>query len=1163
MEIRRSTLVFVLGFALMALAVATPPSDSSPSKIEPSLAERMNKGLNEKIPIIALLNGSIMPDLKDIDVRYRYLLINGIAGKAMPSTIKSLSESDSVEKIYLDDSARISAPAGDITSGQLISAAKYVNADKLWAMGIDGKNITIAVIDSGMDKNHPDLEEKVVGEKNFVDDEISADDLLGHGTMVAGIIAGTGAASGGKYKGIAPGANLLNVKVIDSSGNGKVSDIIAGIEWAIYNGADVLSLSLGGLNLGETNPPITMAADNAMEKGVVVCVAAGNRNSTNAQSMTEKSAGAVSATQIDLSQIGRNTNKNVLLLLVPIVLALPPGLIDSPGDGIRVITVGASDYLGHIANFSGSGPTRDGRTKPDVVGPGVDIVSAVPPGLERPEYVNIYYARESGTSLSTPVAAGVAAMLLQAEKNLTPAGVKAALINGARSLNNTHDEKYEDYYQGSGLVDALASYENLSDDLCGVMPNKWIPGRWAYLPAGKGLYVGLDTGADRPQKKLYALAPEDEDWSTQFTFFTNIERTGLKTSVSGPIADWMSIQPLPESIPANGQRIFGAAITIPNNTLPGVYEGSIDIFERGKKIVSIPVSVNIARQIKVVMGAGSETGSIKDNDWHYFYLDVPLGTSDLKARLSWKSTDTIDLFLLAPTSEYYSGNRNGNLEEIDIEGPASGRWMIAVHGENLSATNNYTLNIERSLIDSFPKRWSIASISPGGRASIKFNLENRGPPLDNLSYQGLIENITVEDLSGSVESKKIWESSVDIQPKTRRISAKLIKERNISELLFLFEDPDGEPADVSLGTENLGPLEVLNPKPGIWKVRVYGYDVPLEEQQFKIKLTEYVDERWNWIETSGPKAIDSDSNATIEANITVPKNTSVHNLDGYIKISSASTNRSLQIPVSVTVLGSYIEGLSSSDLVDTDNDGYYDKLFLNFGVNSTAPSDYRIEGNLVDCEGNLIDQFNSSGRLNGHSILKVAIDGSDVWKRGKCMPLRVENLLLYSDREELLDRYNGNITINGSLKEFQPPAAYLTNEFENETASGKIIIGVGINVIKPGTYQVSGRLVDDRGDEVGRDSASSSLKAGNSTLFLEFNPTKFAMIGKSSRLHLIDLSLELNGTEFEHTDEAWVSGLVDPKEILPRFSSINTTNNSASDIVSGVIKRENGRIIIG
>ena len=708
-------MISLIGIALMALAVAAPSNDANPAKIDPALAKRVDNGLDEKIPIIVMLKGKDTPDLKDIDVIYRYRLINGIAGGATPSAIKRLSESDSVDEIYLDNSTHISAPATNASGSVVISPAKYVNADKLWAKGVDGRGITVAVIDSGIDKNHPDLEGKIVGEKNFVDDEISADDLLGHGTMVAGIIAGSGAASGGKYKGIAPGASLLNVKVIDSSGDGKLSDIIAGIEWAIYNGANVLSLSLGGLNVGESNPPLTLAADNAMDEGVVVCAAAGNRNGTSIMQsineadplkdipeevFTKASPGIASATQMDLSQIGRNANRNVFLVGV-VLLPLPASLIDSPGDGVRVITVGASDYLGHVANFSGSGPTRDGRIKPDILGPGVDVVSAVPPGLEKPYYLDIYYARESGTSLSTPVAAGVTALLLQAQKNLTPAGVKAALIGGAKSLNNTLGERYEDYYQGSGLIDALASYESLSNDLCEVEPNEWIPGKWAYLPAGKGIYVGLNAGADRPQKKLYSLAPGDEDWATQFTFFTNRERTNLTTSVSGPIADWISIQSLPRSIPANGQRVFGAAITVPNDTKPGIYNGSIDIRDDKKKLVSIPVSVNMAGPIEVLRGSGSVTGSIKGSDWHYFYLDVPLGTSDLKARLSWKSTNTIDLFLLAPTSEYYSGKQNGNLEDIDIQDPPSGRWLMAVHGEKLSVPENYTLSIERSLIDTF------------------------------------------------------------------------------------------------------------------------------------------------------------------------------------------------------------------------------------------------------------------------------------------------------------------------------------------------------------------------------------------------------------------------------------------------------------------------------
>jgi len=147
--------------------------------------------------------------------------------------------------------------------------------------------------------------------------------------------------------GVAPGASLLNVRVIDSKGSGQISDIIAGIDWAIDNGADVLSMSLGGLNLGESNPPISMAADNAMDAGTVVCVAAGN--------LDER-----------------------LLLLMLVASSVCLGCVESPGDGVKVITVGATDCDDRIAAFSGSGPLRDGRYKPTLVAPGVNVVLSTP-----------------------------------------------------------------------------------------------------------------------------------------------------------------------------------------------------------------------------------------------------------------------------------------------------------------------------------------------------------------------------------------------------------------------------------------------------------------------------------------------------------------------------------------------------------------------------------------------------------------------------------------------------------------------------------------------------------------------------------------------------------------------------------------------------------------
>lgn len=267
---RREPLAFVLALVLL-LSIQFGHTESS--KIDPAV-ERMMGG-DDPVPVIVVFRDGCSPDLDGMNVRYRYHIINGISAVCDRDEIKRLAADDGVEGIYLDGDVSVTAPAPsqDVDS---VCPSEMVDAGRVWAEGIDGSGVIVAIIDSGIDKNHPDLIGKVIGERNFVEGEDTTDDLVGHGTLCAGIIAGSGRASGGRYRGIAPGAQLLNVRVIGSDGNGKVSDIIAGIEWSLDNGARVLSLSLAGLNLGETNPPVTMAADKAMDAGAVVCVAAGN-----------------------------------------------------------------------------------------------------------------------------------------------------------------------------------------------------------------------------------------------------------------------------------------------------------------------------------------------------------------------------------------------------------------------------------------------------------------------------------------------------------------------------------------------------------------------------------------------------------------------------------------------------------------------------------------------------------------------------------------------------------------------------------------------------------------------------------------------------------------------------------------------------------------------
>ncbi|MDD1753613.1 MAG: S8 family serine peptidase, partial [Methanotrichaceae archaeon] len=167
---------------------------SNYQKIDPALAKRMNEA--DKIDVIVILNGEDKLITNDLEVKHQYSLIKGVAGIATPHAIKKLAEDDSVEKIYFDAPTHVNFPEGNTTVGHLLNPAENINASKLWEKGIDGEGVIVAVIDSGMDENHPDLADRVVGKRNFVEDESSTDDLLGHGTMVAGIIAGSGEASG-------------------------------------------------------------------------------------------------------------------------------------------------------------------------------------------------------------------------------------------------------------------------------------------------------------------------------------------------------------------------------------------------------------------------------------------------------------------------------------------------------------------------------------------------------------------------------------------------------------------------------------------------------------------------------------------------------------------------------------------------------------------------------------------------------------------------------------------------------------------------------------------------------------------------------------------------------------------------------------------------------
>jgi len=1108
---------------LLALAAASASAESEQSSDPDPLAEPISTALDlfsdgelaegeENLPVIVIFNDCAKKEVEGLEVKYSYSLINGVAGTISPSALRELAADPDVSGVYPDGSVAVAQPTNATSDNRTFCATSRVNAKPLWDRGINGSGVVVAVLDSGIDKNHPDLAGKVVGEVNFVDTERTTDDLLGHGTAVAGIIAGSGTASGGEYMGVAPGASLLNVRVIDSQGSGQISDIIAGIDWAIENDADVLSMSLGGLNLGESNPPISMAADNAMDAGTVVCVSAGN--------LDER-----------------------LLLLMLVASSVCLGCVESPGDGVKVITVGATDCDDRIAAFSGSGPLRDGRNKPTLVAPGVNVVTTVPPNLDIEGKINNYYAGASGTSLSTPVVAGVAALLIQAEPEITPAGVKAALTRGALRLSNTQDEEYEAYYQGAGLLDAQGSFDVLgTDQLCSVLPDRWSAGRWVYgdfwVVGDDTVYGSLDTGADRFQKKMYALAPGDVDWNSKFLFFTDRELSNVTTTVSGPVDEWTSVQPLPRKIPANGQRVFGAAISVPEDAEPGRYEGSIEISENGTEIFSVPLTVELAESMEMIEGRGSAPGSLVKGEWDYRYVDVPTSTDELKCSLSWEDESDLDLFLLSPTSEYYPAGQDEGVETVSVETPPTGRWLVAAHARNITDEANYVLEVERTLLASSPKRWSIGSTSPGETKEATFSLRNGGPALANVTYVGMMENVEKEEWTDSIGDKVIWTVPIEVPANVTRLGVRLAWDDPESDLALLLFNENGRPVDVSYGGDVGEEVGATHPASGIWRAIVYGYHVTTKARQpFDLEATFYVQETWSWVAATGPERLDSGTEGTVNATITVPSDAPSVGLEGYIQVRSDEDR--FTIPVSLTVGGAFLTGMSSTDLIDIDGDGLYEKLCVDVGVDVTAPGDYRVEGSLLDGNGSAIEWLGSTERLEGDGSIEICVNGSDIWSRGKCGPLRLENLFLYNGEGDIIDRYEGNITILKCPEDFQPLSARFTGEFVDETlesTSGagtkpdSIVIGVEVAVQNPGSYKIAGRLVDDDGFEIEGTEVTATLEEGVQTVTLAFSPLKFIMKKTPSRLHLIDLTLSRNGEVIEEIAEAWSTEAYRPED---------------------------------
>ncbi|MEW1893124.1 S8 family serine peptidase [Streptomyces sp. NPDC085659] len=315
---------------------------------------------------------------------------------ARTATARSLD--NGIAKLWLDGRAEAA----------LKDSVPQINAPQAWAEGYDGKGIKVAVLDTGIDEDHPDVKDRILETKSFVPGE-EVDDKNGHGTHVASTIAGSGAASDGVNKGVAPEAGLLVGKVLSNEGSGADSGIIEAMEWAKAEGADVVSMSLGSPVADDGTDPMSQAVNTlSADGGPLFVIAAGN--------------------------------------------AYGAGTIGSPGSADKALTVAAVDKQDGRADFSSMGPlVRSYGLKPDLSAPGVDINAAASqsvPGIEG------MYQSMSGTSMATPHVAGAAAIVKQRHPDWSGQRIKDALMTSSKVLPD-----YTPYEQGTGRLDVKAAID--------------------------------------------------------------------------------------------------------------------------------------------------------------------------------------------------------------------------------------------------------------------------------------------------------------------------------------------------------------------------------------------------------------------------------------------------------------------------------------------------------------------------------------------------------------------------------------------------------------------------------------------------------------------------------------------------------------------------------
>lgn len=408
----------LVSLLMLGLSPAAPAVSEEATKIVSVIVQGVHSSA-EAAQAVESVGGTVTRNLS---------IVRGVSADVPSGALSLLEANSSIFQVSPNEKVGFhgTADGTDVTH----RIQKVVRATKGWSEGITGRGVTVGLLDTGV-YNHPDLAGRVVCGADLTAEagtEAECQDTFGHGTFMAGLIAGNGASSNGKYKGAAPEARIVSVKASGYDGSTDVSTILAGIQWFVAHkdtyGIRVLNLSLGSDSAQDYRlSPMNYAVERAWDSGLAVVVSAGN-------------SGPDSST------------------------------IMKPADDPFVITVGSSNDEGSVAAgddmvpvFSSRGPTRsNGLAKPDVVSPGVHTISLASPGSAIEQKfgstagIEGGYFRGTGTSMSTATVSGAVAQMLQRNPGLTPDQVKFRLMETARAIAEADPQK-----AGAGLIDSYAA----------------------------------------------------------------------------------------------------------------------------------------------------------------------------------------------------------------------------------------------------------------------------------------------------------------------------------------------------------------------------------------------------------------------------------------------------------------------------------------------------------------------------------------------------------------------------------------------------------------------------------------------------------------------------------------------------------------------------------